>query len=111
MLKASLAIILSREQIQLCNYSVSKKVAHEIKFGDIADMHIYTICGIVSGILILIGSLRCLKEAKTMDMVLGLSVNFKIVSLFSVTYVVGTHWNCLIVAIPMRTYNICLSNN
>ena len=31
----------------------------------------------------------------------------KYVSLFSVTYVVGTHWNCLIEAIPMCTYNIC----
>ena len=25
------------------------------------------------------------------------------------TYVVGTHWNCLIEAIPMCTYNICYS--
>ena len=41
-----------------------------------------------------------------MDMTLGLSVNFKIVSLFSVTYVVDAHWNCLIEAIPMSTYNI-----
>ena len=46
-----------------------------------------------------------------MDMVLGLSVNLKIVSLLSVTYVVGTHWNCLIEAIPMYIYNICLSSN
>ena len=30
-----------------------------------------------------------------MDMVLGLSVNLKLVSLFSAAYVVGTHWNCL----------------
>ena len=28
-----------------------------------------------------------------MDMVLGLNVNLKLVSLFSVTYIVGTHWN------------------
>ena len=35
-------------------------------------------------------SLRCLKEAKTMDMILGLSVNLHLVSLFSVTFVVGT---------------------
>ena len=34
-----------------------------------------------------------------MDMVLGLSVNLKLVPLFSATYVVGTHWNCLIEAI------------
>ena len=45
-----------------------------------------------------------------MDIILGLSVNLIIVSLFSVTYVVGTHLNCLIEAIPMYTYNICLSN-
>ena len=25
-------------------------------------------------------------------------------------YVVGTHWNCLIEAIPMCTYNICSFN-
>ena len=31
----------------------------------------------VTGIIILIGSLRCLKEAKAMHMILGLSVNFK----------------------------------
>ena len=46
-----------------------------------------------------------------MDMVLGLSVNLKLVPLFSVAYDVGTHWNCLIEAIPMSTYNICLSIN
>ena len=46
-----------------------------------------------------------------MDIILGLSVNLNIVSLFSVTYFVGTHWNCLYEAIPMCTYNICLFNN
>ena len=49
-----------------------------------------------------------------MNMVFGLNVNLKLVSLFSVTYIVGTHWNCLIEAyeaIPMCIYNICLSNN
>ena len=50
----------------------------------------------MTGIIILIGSLRSLKEAKTMDMILGLNVNLNIVSLFPVTYVVDTHWNCLI---------------
>ena len=49
--------------------------------------------GIVTVIVILIGSLRCLKETKTMDMVLGFSLNFNIFSLFSVTYVVGAHGN------------------
>ena len=46
-----------------------------------------------------------------MYMVQGLSVNLKLVSLFTVTYVVGTYWNCLIEAIPMCIYNTCLSNN
>ena len=32
---------------------------------------------------------------KTMNMILGLSVNLNVVSLFLVTYVVGTYWNCL----------------
>ena len=34
-------------------------------------MQILTICSTVTDILILIGSSRCLKDAKTMDMVLG----------------------------------------
>ena len=48
-----------------------------------------------------------------MGMILGLSVNLNIVSLFSVTNAVGIHWNCLIEtipmcneAIPMSTYNM-----
>ena len=65
----------------------------------------------MTGIIIRNGSLRCLKESKTMDMILGLSVNLNIVSLFSVTNVVGIHWNCLMEAVTMRTYNTCLSNN
>ena len=36
----------------------------------------------MTGMIILIGSLRCLKEAKSMDMILVLSVNFNIVSFF-----------------------------
>ena len=51
-----------------------------------AVTQIYTICGIVTGIIILIRSLRCLKKAKTMDMILGLSVNVNMVSLFSVMW-------------------------
>ena len=46
-----------------------------------------------------------------MNLVPGLNVSLKLVSLFSVTYIVGTHWNCLIEAITMCIYNICLSNN
>ena len=78
------------------------KVVHEIKFGDIAVTQIVTIYGIMTGIVILISSLRCLK-----DMILGLSVHLDIVSLFSVN-VVGAH---CIEAITMCTYNICLSNS
>ena len=40
-----------------------------------------------------------------------LSVNLNLVSLFPVTYVVGTHWNRLIAAIPMFIYSICFSDN
>ena len=43
----------------------------KIESWDIAVMQIETICGKVTGILILIGSLRCLKEAKTMAIILG----------------------------------------
>ena len=39
--------------------------------GDIAVMQIITICSRVTGIIILICSLGCLKEVKTMDMILG----------------------------------------
>ena len=62
------------------NYRLSKEVVHELKFGAVAvmltnnlqysDRHFNTD-----------GSLRCLKEAKTMDMILGINVNFKIVFL------------------------------
>ena len=49
---------------------------------------------------------------KTMNMILGLSANLSVVSLFSVKYVVGTYWNrfqCVPItyvyeAIPMCTY-------
>ena len=46
----------------------------------------------VTGILILIGSLGCLKEVKTMDTILG-KCKFpnSFSSLFSVTHVVSTH--------------------
>ena len=44
-------------------------------------MQTSTICSIVTDILILIGSLRCLKEAKIVDMILGICVNSKIVFL------------------------------
>ena len=86
----------------------------------------------MTGILILIGSLGCLNEVKTMGMMLGKNVNFQIVfflifrniccrytlellyqivfSLFSVTYDVGTNWNCLYETIPMCTNIICLFN-
>ena len=44
---------------------------HELEFGGIAVMQIKTFCSRVTGVLILIGSLGCLKEVKTMDMILG----------------------------------------
>ena len=46
---------------------------------------------------------ECLKEAKTIDMILQNRLN----TLYSITYVIGNHWNCFIEAIPMYTYNIC----
>ena len=60
-------------------------------------MQIKTICSRVAGILILIGSLGCLKEVETMDIILGKGKypNSFLPLLFSVTYVVGTHQNCL----------------
>ena len=49
-----------------------------------------------------------------MDMILGtLKCKCKFqnsIFLFTVTYVVVTHWNCLIEAIPMCTDTICLFN-
>ena len=50
-----------RNKYNYATTKLAKKVVHEIKFGDIAVMKIKTICGVVTGILILIGSLRCLK--------------------------------------------------
>ena len=52
------------DALQPCNYQVSKKVVHKIKFGAVAVMQIYS-----DVYFILIGSMRCLKEAKTMDMI------------------------------------------
>ena len=42
-------------------------------------MKILTVCGVVTDILILIGILRCLKQGKTMNMVLGVNVNLKLI--------------------------------
>ena len=74
-------------------------------------MQISTICSIMTGILILIGNLGCIKEVKKVDKILG-KCKFpnSFLPYFSETYVVGTHWNCLYEAIPMFTYNICLFN-
>ena len=52
------------------NYATSrfsKDIVHELEFGDIAVVQIEPICSRVTGILILIGNLRCLKEVKTVD--------------------------------------------
>ena len=46
------------------------------------------------------------KRGKPMDMIFVLCISF-----ISVTYVVGTHWNCLIEAIPMCTHKMCPFNN
>ena len=46
-----------------------------------------------------------------MDMILGkCKCQKKFSSLCSVTFVVGTHWDCPYEAIPTCTYNICLFN-
>ena len=55
--------------LQPRNYQVSKEVVHELTFGDISVMQIETISSRATGILILIGRLGSLKEAKTMDMI------------------------------------------
>ena len=55
---------------------------------------------------------ECLKEAKTIDMILGkCELQNRSNSLYSITYVIGNHWNCIKEAIPMYTYNICFFNN
>ena len=96
--------------IQPCNYQVSKEVIHELEFGDIAVMIIYIICSRVTGIFILIGSLGCLKEVKTIDMILG-KCKFPN-RFFLIFYDICCRYtlDCLNEAIPMCTYNICLFN-
>ena len=96
--------------IQPRNYQVSKRVVHEIKFRDITVIQIEKICGIVTGIIILIGSLRCLKEAKTMGHDTGFKRKFKF------SFLIFSNICCwytlelpLIEVIPMFTYSICLS--
>ena len=55
---------------------------------------------------------ECLKEAKTIHMILGkCELQNRLNSLFIITYVVDTHWNCIKEAITMCTYSICLFNN
>ena len=62
-------------------------------------------CGIVTGM-----QFEVFKIGKDSGHGTGsLSVNLKLVSSFPVTYIVDTHWNCLIEAILKCTYNICLS--
>ena len=59
-------------------------------------MQIKTICGIVTCIFILIGSLRFLKEAKSMDMILGkckLSNSFPYFQLYN--YVFDAQFQCI----------------
>ena len=56
------------------NYATSrfcKEVVHELEFRDIAVMQIYTLCSRMTLLLILNGSLGCLKEVKTMDMIIS----------------------------------------
>ena len=67
-------------------------------------------CSSVTGILILIGSLGYLKELQTINMILGKCKFPNSFLLLSLTYVVGSHWNCLYEAIPMCTYNFLLFN-
>ena len=47
----------------------------------------------------MIGNLRYLKEATTLDMILAKCKlqNIYFFLIFSINYVVGTHWNCLYV--------------
>ena len=51
--------------LQPCNIQLSKSIVHVLKFGDIAVIYYIVTC-----ILVLIGGVRCLKEAKPMDKIL-----------------------------------------
>ena len=64
------------------NYQFSKEVVRELEFRDKAVMQILTICSRVTRILVLIGSFGCLKEVKTMHMILE-NVNFQIIFFLS----------------------------
>ena len=57
--------------LQPCNHQVSLFVFHEIEFEVIAVIETKPIDHTVTGILILIGNSRCLKEVNTTDMILG----------------------------------------
>ena len=59
-----------------------------------------------TAILILIGSLGCLKEVKTMDMILGKCKFQNSFLPYFQLFILGTHWNCLYEATPMYIYNI-----
>ena len=71
----------------LLHYQVSKKVVHEIKFGDSCYENLnYLWCS--DRYFNTDWQFEMFKISKTMNMVLGLNVNLKLVSLFSVTYIV-----------------------
>ena len=56
---------MSAHVLQPCKYQLSKSVVHEIKFGDIINILPYC-----DRYLKLIGSVRCFKGAKLMEMML-----------------------------------------
>ena len=60
------------------NHAIIRLAKKKITNSTLA-VQVSTICSIVTDILILIDSSKCLKDAKTMDMVFGINVNFKIV--------------------------------
>ena len=78
----------------------------EIKFGDIAVMLIKQFAMYFSADW----QFETFKRGKDNGHDTCLVYILKYVSLISVTYVVGTHCNCLLEAIPMCTYIICQFN-
>ena len=82
--------------LQPRNYQIRKQVVHEIEYGDVAVMHIYTLCGIVTDILILIDSLRCFKETAKISMILCKCKCEYDQEMPQSEYLLTFHWNILL---------------
>ena len=86
--------------LQPCNYQLSKSIVHEIIFGDGCQVNINNL-PYSDRYFNTNWQLAMFKRGKANGHDSCLVYISKLDSLISLTYVVSTHWNCIIEAIPM----------